>query len=238
MLRNLREKTWENKILKLVTGLMKRWRWIAIQKMMSPLHHFKQHGSRPPTRHSLESLSSLLAQITTCQTQPNPWISFFVLFVFCLFLPQTFYVTAAEQTNLYARQKIAAKGPDPLWTETTPEEIRAYLSILIMMGIKHQPHLWCYGSTDPRFTDAWISSVMPKMRFFKLDQYFHLWDMSQTPGHDSPGYDPLYKIRPFIELILPLFKANFNPEQDLSVDKAMISYKGQFFSNSTCQQNQ
>ena len=31
-----------------IEGLMKTWKWIAIQKM-SPLHHFKQHGGWPPT---------------------------------------------------------------------------------------------------------------------------------------------------------------------------------------------
>ena len=32
-----------------------------------------------------------------------------------LFHPQTFYVTAAEQTNLYVHQKITAKGPDSIY---------------------------------------------------------------------------------------------------------------------------
>ena len=61
------------------------------------------------------------------------------------FLPQTFFETASKETNRYARQKIAAEGtPDPLWTETTAEEIGAYLLILIMMGIKDNP---IFGAT-------------------------------------------------------------------------------------------
>ena len=44
--------------------------------------------------------------------------------------------------------------------------MRAYLSVLTMMGVKLQPRLWCYWSSDPRFTDPWISKVMPKTRFF------------------------------------------------------------------------
>ena len=123
---------------------------------------------------------------------------------FFLFLPQTFFETASEETNRYARQKIAAKGtPDPLWSETTAEEIRAYLSILIMMGIKKQPRLWCYWSTDMRFNDPWISSVMPKTRFLKLNQYFHLRDTSNAPARDSPQYDPLYKFEIALTLSSP-----------------------------------
>ena len=41
----------------------------------------------------------------------------------------------------------------------------------------------------------------------------------------QPRVWPLYKIRPFVELI----KANFNPGQDLSIDEAMIGYKGWIF---------
>lgn len=149
---------------------------------------------------------------------------------FYLFLPQSFYDTLAEETNRYARQKIEAKGtPDPLWYPTTPAEMRGYMSILIMMGIKRQPRFWCYWSTDPRFVDPWISSVMPKTRFLKLNQYVHLRDTSNTPGRDSPQYDPLYKVRPFINLIAPLFEANFLPGRELSINEAMIGYKGRIF---------
>ena len=132
-----------------------------------------------------ESLSRLPAQIINYHTIALR----FACVCVCVCVPPT-NVCYCCRTNLYVCQKITAKGPDPIWTETTPEEIRAYLSILIMMGIKHQPRLWCYWSTDPRFTNPRISSVMPKTRFFKLNQYFHPQDTSQTPGHDSLEYDP------------------------------------------------
>ncbi|KAL8607942.1 hypothetical protein ACOMHN_005497 [Nucella lapillus] len=50
---------------------------------------------------------------------------------FFLFMPEHFFQTAATETNNYAQQKIADKGlaTDPLWTDTTPDEIRAYLAI-------------------------------------------------------------------------------------------------------------
>ena len=149
---------------------------------------------------------------------------------FFLFLPHSFFVTIAEETNMYADQKIAARGtPDPLWEKTTPAEMSAYLSVLTMMGVKRQPRLWCYWSSDPHFTDPWISNVMPKTRFFKLNQYCHLRNTADAPGRDSPLYDPLFKVRPFLDLILPQFKAHFQPGRDLSIDEAMIGFKGRIF---------
>ncbi|KAL8576606.1 hypothetical protein ACOMHN_025081 [Nucella lapillus] len=150
---------------------------------------------------------------------------------FFLFMPEHFFQTAATETNNYAQQKIADKGlaTDPLWTDTTPDEIRAYLAILIMMGIKRLPRIHLYWSTDRRFSDSWISGTMPKTRFLKLNQYFHLRDTINTPGRDSPQYDPLFKIRPFLDMLQPLFKANYNPGRDLSIDESMIGYKGRLF---------
>ena len=53
-------------------------------------------------------------------------------------------MTIAKESNRFANQKIAARGtPDPLWKKTAPAEVRAYLSVLSVMGVKWQPHLWC-----------------------------------------------------------------------------------------------
>ena len=66
--------------------------------------------------------------------------------------------------------------------------------------------------------------MMPKTRFLKLNQNFHLRDTS-----NSLQYDPLFKIPNFINLILPPFESNFYPGCDLSVDEAMTGYKGRIF---------
>ena len=57
-------------------------------------------------------------------------------FFFELFKP-TMIETIVEQTNKYAREMIAAKpNGDRLWADTNPAEIRAYLGVLILMGIQ------------------------------------------------------------------------------------------------------
>ena len=86
------------------------------------------------------------------------------------------------------------------------------------------------ATPDPRFTDPWISNVMPKTRFFKLNQYcFHLRNTADAPGRDSPLCDTLFKVRPFLDLILPQFKAHFQAGRDLSIDEAMIGFERRIF---------
>ncbi|KAJ8300456.1 hypothetical protein KUTeg_021975 [Tegillarca granosa] len=100
----------------------------------------------------------------THQTGPNHCLTLDArpLEYFFLLMPEIFYEVVAHETNLYAEQKIRQNGPDPRWHLTTPEEIRAYIGINIMFGIKQLPRLWCYWSPDPRFGDTWISKIMPK----------------------------------------------------------------------------
>jgi len=143
-----------------------------------------------------------------------------------LFLPQSFYESVAQETNKYAEQKQQVSGPDPRWRPTSATEIRAYIGINIMMGVKQLPRIWCYWSTDKRYGCPYISGIMPKTRFLKLNQYIHLRDTSDTPGRDDPRYDPLFKVRPLLDNVAKNFRTVYKPGRDLSVDEAMVGYKG------------
>ncbi|XP_033756191.1 piggyBac transposable element-derived protein 4-like [Pecten maximus] len=149
-----------------------------------------------------------------------------VLEYFNLFLPQSFFETVANETNRYADQRQLVTGPDPRWRPTTANEIRAYIGMNIMMGVKQLPRIWCYWSTDKRYYDAFISGVMPKTRFLKLNQYIHLRDTAVIPGRDDPDYDPLFKVRPMLDMVSKKFRKAYKPGRDLSVDEAMIGFKG------------
>ena len=67
---------------------------------------------------------------------------------------------------------------------------------------------------------------MSSRRFELLLRFLHLNDSERQPKRGEPGYDRLYKIRPFLERIVRAFKSNYTPTQYLSVDESMIAYKG------------
>ena len=140
---------------------------------------------------------------------------------FFKFLPKEFFETLSHETNRYATQKGARN-----WEPTNAEEMRAFVSVNIIMGIRQLPRISNYWSTDERFSDPYVSSILTKTRFMKINQYIHLRDTSNTPGRDDPNYDPLYKVRTMIDLILPKLKDNYKPGQNLSVDEGMIGFKG------------
>lgn len=60
----------------------------------------------------------------------------------------------------------------------------------------------------------------------KLSQYFHLRDTRETPALGHPNYDPLFKVRTFLDIVSTACRDNYNPDQRLSIDEGMIGFKG------------
>ena len=46
---------------------------------------------------------------------------------------------------------------------------------------------------------------------------------------DEQGYDPLYKIRPFMESLLESFKSCYKLHKEVLVDESMIGFKGRLW---------
>lgn len=149
---------------------------------------------------------------------------------FNLLFEPTFYDIIVRETNLYAEQRQAEAGVrDTLWTPTTVREVKAFIAINILMGIHQLPEIDSYWSSDDRLGVEGISKVIPRRRFKKLSQYFHLANNQETPARDSANYDPLYKVRPMISMLSRTFRQRYKPHCELSVDEAMIAFKGRHF---------
>ncbi|RUS71247.1 hypothetical protein EGW08_020992 [Elysia chlorotica] len=101
----------------------------------------------------------------------------------------------------------------------------AFIAMQIFVGNRPRPRLWMYWSEDPRFHDSFISSIMTIARLKNLSRYFHCRNTSQAPPRGQAGFDPLYKVRNVIATTQETFRAGFQAQRKLSVDKAMVGFK-------------
>ena len=145
----------------------------------------------------------------------SPVDYFFQLF------PMMLINNIVEQTNLYAEQKGAVN-----FIPTCVSEIRAYLAILLLMGIVQLPNYRCYWSRRPVLNIPAISEIMSRNRYEQITRYFHLNDCSQNPPRTSPDHDKLHKVRPILDNAKQQFASHYQPHKNLCVDEAMIKYKG------------
>ena len=105
-------------------------------------------------------------------------------------------------------------------------ELLRLLVLIITMGIVDLPSLKDYWSTSWPFCTPHFSSLLSRDRFFLLLKFLHLADNAQQAARDQPGYDKLFKLRPFMDPLIKSFQRMFVPQQQLSIDEAMISFKG------------
>lgn len=107
------------------------------------------------------------------------------------------------------------------------EEMRAYFGLNILFGIKKLPDNDLYWSKEAALGVPYVQKLMPRDRFDKLTQYHQINDNEKAAPRRHCNHDKLFKIRPLFEAVNRKFLEEYQPFQNLSVDKAMVTFKGQ-----------
>jgi hypothetical protein len=135
--------------------------------------------------------------------------------LFHLYLPIRLLRIIAANTTAYAH----SKGLDSSWT-TTAEELYRFTAIHICMGIARLPQVHMYWSDTHRH--PFISTIMPRNRFIELLRHFHI----SPPTIASSSSSLLSKVEPLLTELSSSFPAFYHPGQTLTVDEAMVGFKG------------
>ena len=120
---------------------------------------------------------------------------------FFLLWPEELFAKIVEETNRNAQQCIRTK-PDPSWYETTCEEMRAFIALNVLFGIKSLPETRLFWSENPYLGVPAVQKIMPRNRFEKIRQYLHLNNRENMLPRKDPNFDKLCKIRPLFMLYL------------------------------------
>ena len=112
------------------------------------------------------------------------------------------------------------------WEQVTLEEMKAFYGFTILMGVVRLPSLHDYWRCDDHFHYSPIASRISRSRFFELRRYLHFADNSKLAPPGGDGYQKLGKVRPLIDAIVRKCRSLYNVHRDVSVDEAMIKFKG------------
>jgi len=130
-----------------------------------------------------------------------------------------------EQSKLHHRQneqKWKMLRKTLKWSNITPEEMRKFMGLIILMGQVRKESVRDYWSTDPTISTPIFPQTMSRNCFESIWQPWHFSDNSQQ-RKDSGG---LVKIFPLYEYFLQKFRSVYSPKQELSLDEAMIPWWG------------
>jgi hypothetical protein len=118
----------------------------------------------------------------------------------------------------------------PRWEPITLKDFRAFLGIVLLMGIKDLPCIRDYWRiSEPSLYCPIIASVMSRDRFEQILRCLHLVnkDTVETDKH-SPLYDPLIKCRWLLEALIRNSQALQNADEYLCVDESIVAYAGRY----------
>lgn len=128
------------------------------------------------------------------------------------------YDNIVFQTNLYAQQK--GKSFKPI----TKSELRIFMGINFLMGIKKSPSYRDYWSANVSLRCDFIANAMGRTRFEWILPHLHLNDnMSEVP-RDDPRFDKLHKVRPLLGCLNSQFQSCYNPSEIQTIDGSMIKF--------------
>ncbi|KAI8500688.1 hypothetical protein Bbelb_215060 [Branchiostoma belcheri] len=142
------------------------------------------------------------------------------------------------ETNRYAQQWIDAnrdylvEKPHSVvnqWRKfggTTPEEIRAFVGLILNMGLVTKSTLKGYWDvSNPNFGTPWFVEHFSRDRFQLLVKFLHFNNNEEQPPCGDPGHK-LHKIKPIIDHFNTEFLNHYHPSQNISIDESMVGFKG------------
>lgn len=123
------------------------------------------------------------------------------MFSLQLFFSDNIFAKIVNESNLYHYQ---IKPDDPKWRDITVEDMKAFLGIIIAMGMLELPKFHDYWSRDGLFSTPWIRFVMPRDRFMEILRYLYLNNNENEPPKDDPN-QKLYKLGNLLSSINDIF---------------------------------
>ena len=127
---------------------------------------------------------------------------------FVKFIDQDILRLICTESNRYALQKDVSK---PL--NLSIQELEIFLGICIYMSLVKLNTFRKYWSTDANVPA--VRDFMSLKRFELIKSCLHFANAEAMPGKDSPNYDRIFKIRPFLDKLNARF--NMNPMTELYV---------------------
>ena len=112
------------------------------------------------------------------------------------------------------------------WRPVTVPELKVFFALVILMGLVQKADLQKYWSKDDALATPYFPEHMSRDRFQVLLSNFHLVDNERAVPREQDGYDPLYKLRPFMSMVQANIKDAYTPARNLSFDEGSCPWKG------------
>uniref|UniRef100_A0A1B6MI17 PiggyBac transposable element-derived protein domain-containing protein n=1 Tax=Graphocephala atropunctata TaxID=36148 RepID=A0A1B6MI17_9HEMI len=168
-------------------------------------------------------------QVSGCKLASNDKPSTPLEF-FQLFFTDSLLIEIVKETNRYAAEKIQKNTPLQKksvwwsWIDLTISELKAFLGVIINMGMNGKPEMTDYFSTNWVDYQPFFKDVFSKERFMQI-----FWNLHICPPPSGPVAGTLTrsgKVRNVASYLDKKFREHYVPEKEVSVDESTVGFKG------------
>ena len=104
---------------------------------------------------------------------------------------------------------------------------RYFVAHLIVMGILKKNSLEQYWSRDSILNTPFFGHYMFRNHFQNILWNLHVSDLDETnPPKGEADHDPLFLVRPMVDMMQRNFLTKYRPGKELSLDESMCPFKG------------
>ena len=94
------------------------------------------------------------------------------------------------------------------------------------MGLTRKSKMEKYWSQNGTINTPFFGKYMSKNTFQLILGNVHINDNAQYIPNGQPHHDPLFKVRPFLDMCVTKFRTVYAPKRDLSFDEGCCPFKG------------
>ncbi|PNF19106.1 hypothetical protein B7P43_G09791 [Cryptotermes secundus] len=146
---------------------------------------------------------------------------------FYLFFNESLWNMLVQETNRYADQFLAAHqylsqgSRIRQWHEVTVTEMKAFVAVLLEMGITRRPSIMSYWTTNSRCI-PWFGKMFSRNRFQLILKFLNVTNNSDLFPPSHKNYNPCAKFQPLVDHANKLFHQYYTPHEHLSIGAAFV----------------
>jgi len=106
------------------------------------------------------------------------------------------------------------------------EAIKAYIAVLLFMGINKLPNKDLYWEKNCLFTTDFVSNVFSKNHFKMISAALRLKQFKNDEDNIKVSSDPRLKIKLFINTLCSKFQQYYELGQNITIDESVVLFKG------------
>ena len=108
----------------------------------------------------------------------------------------------------------------------TPGEMKAFLAMIIAMGLGNHENIEDYWSTDEVLSTPFFPQIMSRDKFMNILSFFHLCDNDNYVPRGQAGYNSVYILGIVYSVVTEKFSSVWKPGKNICIDEGMIPFRG------------